>query len=231
MVSDRHHAARLKTPASHLVLAASVVLFWTGVVRAEALGGVGTAAQAKPAPKATPQAAKPAAKPASKPAAKPAAKPPAASTAKAAKPAAAKKAVAKAKPAKKPAAKPAPARPPVPAVTAGMRDPFKIPVITPGPALPDGSKGPGGVSRGLVISELRLEGIVRQDTTNQMIAVVAGAANRAYFLRENDAVYNGLVAKITLDPASVHFKENFLDPAGKMSSREVVKQMPASGEK
>ncbi len=53
-----------------------------------------------------------------------------------------------------------------------------------------------------------------------MIAVVDTNANRAYFLRENDAVYNGVVAKIT--PDSVTFRENTLDSAGKLSTRDVV---------
>ncbi len=89
---------------------------------------------------------------------------------------------------------------------------------------------PVGVGlRGLVISQLKLEGIVRLDTTNTMIAVVTNYTNRAYFLRENDAVYNGTVSKIT--PDSVYFKENFLDPFGRVSPREVVKKLgSASGE-
>src|SRR5712692_3046241 len=83
----------------------------------------------------------------------------------------------------------------------GQRDPFKLP---PPP-------GPGGeVSAGeelrsslppgaLVISQLRLEGVVRLDQSNTMIAVVTNYRNRAYFLRENDAVYNGVVSKIRPD--------------------------------
>ena len=53
-----------------------------------------------------------------------------------------------------------------------------------------------------------------------MIAVVDTNANRAYFLRENDAVYNGVVSKIT--PDSVTFRENTLDSAGKVATRDVV---------
>jgi hypothetical protein len=81
----------------------------------------------------------------------------------------------------------------------------------------------------LVISQLKLEGIVRLDTTNTMIAVVDTAANRAYFLRENDAVYNGVVSKIT--PDSVYFRENALDASGNVVTREVVKRLsPGPGE-
>jgi type II secretory pathway component PulC len=78
----------------------------------------------------------------------------------------------------------------------------------------------------LVISQLVLEGIVRQDTTNKMIAVVTNYTKRAYFLRENDALYNGVVSKIT--PDSVYFKENYLDPDGRVSAREVVKRLGAA---
>ncbi len=116
----------------------------------------------------------------------------------------------------------------------GRRDPFKIPVY--GPPAP-GQPGEGEMitgplppgKRGLLISQLKLQGIVRLDTTNQMIAVVTNFTRRAYFLRENDAVYNGLVSKIT--PDSVFFQENFLDSTGKVTTREVVKRLgPAPGE-
>ncbi len=56
-----------------------------------------------------------------------------------------------------------------------------------------------------------------------MIAVVDNVSNRAYFLRENDAVYNGIVTKIT--PDAVIFRENALDQSGKVVTREVVKRL------
>jgi type II secretory pathway component PulC len=107
----------------------------------------------------------------------------------------------------------------------GKRDPFKLPP----PPVPGGEEiqqisgplPPG--PRGLVISQLRVEGIVRLDTNNTMIAVVDNSRNRAYFLRENDAVYNGVVSKIT--PDSVIFRENALDRNGKVQVREVVKRL------
>jgi len=107
----------------------------------------------------------------------------------------------------------------------GKRDPFKLP---PPPA--PGREGmqqvigplPPG-PRGLVISQLQVEGIVRLDTNNTMIAVVDNNRNRAYFLRENDAVYNGVVSKIT--PDSVIFRENALDQNGRVQVREVVKRL------
>ena len=122
---------------------------------------------------------------------------------------------------KKTATSPTTQGPKLPPIT-GRRDPFKLP----GPPVAAGEVGeaplgnlPPG-TRGLVISRLRLEGIVRLDTTGTLIAVVDTNANRAYFLRENDAVYNGVVAKIT--PDSVTFRENTLDSAGKLSTRDVV---------
>jgi len=56
-----------------------------------------------------------------------------------------------------------------------------------------------------------------------MIAVVDDNRNRAYFLREKDAVYNGFVSKIT--PDSVIFTENMLDQEGRVKTREVVKRL------
>jgi hypothetical protein len=132
------------------------------------------------------------------------------------------KASTKAAPAEKKGATPGLQGPKTPPIL-GRRDPFKLP----GPPVlsaegsgdgPIGNLPPG--TRGLVISRLRLEGIVRLDTSSMMIAVVDTNANRAYFLRENDAVYNGVVAKIT--PDSVTFRENTLDSAGKVGSRDVV---------
>jgi type II secretory pathway component PulC len=92
---------------------------------------------------------------------------------------------------------------------------------------------PGGVlppgARGLLISQLKLEGVVREQTANKMIAVVTNETKRAYFLTENESVYNGVVSKIT--PDAVYFTENVLGPNGRVSTREVVKRLgPASGE-
>ena len=158
----------------------------------------------------------------------PAAKPKAA----AAKPAAKKKTVAK-----KASLKKTGGAPPVPKSTGekeivGKRDPFRIPPPPP-PGIPGMSEQalgplPPGI-RGLLINQLRLEGIVRLDTTNTMISVVDNNTNRAYFLRENDAVYDGVVSKIT--PDSVSFKQNYSEPGGPSGVREVVKRMsPGPGE-
>ncbi len=109
----------------------------------------------------------------------------------------------------------------------GKRDPFKLPP-PPGKGtaegIPDSALGalPPG-TRGLIVSQLRLEGVVRENTTNKMIAVVTNERRLAYFLHENEPVYNGVVSKIT--PDSVYFKENVLDPLGRVSTREVVKKL------
>ncbi len=122
-------------------------------------------------------------------------------------------------------------------VEPGRRDPFNIPKpekaggAVPGEGmdqvvgeLPKGKKG-------LVISQLTLEGIVDQKTANTMIAVIKSPVSRAaFFLRENDEVYNGVVSKITSD--SIYFTENARDLTGQMVSRQVIKKLGSGpGEK
>ena len=147
----------------------------------------------------------------------------------AAKPAAKKKAVAEAKPA------PAPAQGEVavqdaksgdpkdaksdskPINLTGRRDPFVSPVVA-------HSMTGSGCSTGkrcLAIDQIALKGVVRADTG--MIAVVVNAVNKAYFLRENDPVFNGYVVKITGD--SIIFKETIQDKLGKPFEREVTKKI------
>ncbi len=101
------------------------------------------------------------------------------------------------------------------------RDPFVNPVVAringgPNPACSAGK-------RCLVINEMVLRGIVKSQ--NGMIAVVENLARKAYFLRENDPVFDGYVVKITGD--TVIFKENVLDYVGRPSTREVVKRVNA----
>jgi len=62
---------------------------------------------------------------------------------------------------------------------------------------------------------------VKADTG--MIAVVVNTMNKAYFLRENDPVFNGYVVKITGD--SIIFKEQMTDKLGKPFMREVTKKI------
>jgi len=97
----------------------------------------------------------------------------------------------------------------------GRRDPFISPVVK------LGSVGSGCSSgkRCLAIDQIAVKGIVRSDVG--MIAVVVNAMNKAYFLRENDPVFNGYVVKITGD--SIVFKETFHDRLGKPLTRDVTK--------
>ena len=98
----------------------------------------------------------------------------------------------------------------------GRRDPFISPVV---------SRMTGsGCSTGkkcLEIEQIALRGVVRSD--GGMIAVVTNGLNKAYFLRENDPVFNGYVVKITGD--SVVFKETFQDKLGKPFTRDIVKKI------
>jgi hypothetical protein len=87
---------------------------------------------------------------------------------------------------------------------------------------PGGGVLPTG-KRGLLISHLVLQGVVREQTTNKMIAVVTNETKVARFLYENDSLYNGVVSKIT--PDAVYFKENVLDANGRVTTREVVKRL------
>ena len=169
------------------------------------------AAVSKPAAKAKPASVKAAAKPAAKAAApKPAAKP------------ASKPEVAKAKTAAKPAAAAAaaPAQGTSAQATSRRRDPFINPIT----AVREGlSTACQGGKRCLEVTEIILRGIVRAPTG--MIAVVENAAQRTYFLRENDPIYNGFVQKIT--PDTVVFKEHFIDNLGRDNQREIVKTVNA----
>ena len=66
-----------------------------------------------------------------------------------------------------------------------------------------------------------LRGIVRGPMG--IIAVVENAARKAYFLRENDPVFNGIVVKITGD--AVVFRETVMDRVGRTSQRDVIKRI------
>jgi Tfp pilus assembly protein PilP len=100
---------------------------------------------------------------------------------------------------------------------AGRRDPFISPVIS---RTMLGS-GCNTGKRCLAIDQINLQGIVKSDSG--MIAVVVNALNKAYFLHENDPVFNGYVVKITGD--SIIFKETIEDKMGKPLEREVTKRI------
>ena len=98
----------------------------------------------------------------------------------------------------------------------GKRDPFFSPVVQ--------QAGGSGCSTGkkcLEIGQINLRGVVKSD--NGFIAVVTNNMNKAYFLRENDPVFNGYVVKITGD--SVVFQETMQDKLGKPFTREIVKRI------
>ncbi|MCU1270674.1 MAG: hypothetical protein JWN74_1968 [Acidobacteriaceae bacterium] len=99
--------------------------------------------------------------------------------------------------------------------TAGRRDPFVSPVV----AMGVGGSGCSAGKRCLTIDQIALKGVVKSEAG--MIAVVVNAVDKAYFLRENDPVFNGYVVKITGD--SIIFKETFHDRLGKTLTRDVTK--------
>jgi hypothetical protein len=102
---------------------------------------------------------------------------------------------------------------------AGKRDPFLSPIIGHGP---EGEGAPCATGkRCLVIDQLKLQGVVK--TTNGWIAVIANPAQKVYYLRVNDALFDGYVSRIEGD--SVIFRQNVLDALGKQTQREVVKRV------
>ena len=103
---------------------------------------------------------------------------------------------------------------------AGRRDPFVNPIQSRsiGPA---GSCATG--KRCLDIEQVVLKGIVR--TRDGNMALVENASRRPYVLRENDALFNGTVEKITGD--TVLFRQNVQDFLGHTSTREVIKRVSA----
>ncbi len=97
----------------------------------------------------------------------------------------------------------------------GKRDPFFSPVV---------QQQGSGCSTGkkcLEINAINLRGVVKSD--NGFIAVVTNNIGKAYFLHENDPVFNGYVVKITGD--SIVFEETTQDKLGKTSTHEVVKRI------
>jgi Tfp pilus assembly protein PilP len=98
----------------------------------------------------------------------------------------------------------------------GRRDPFISPVVS--------HANGSGCSSGkkcLEIGTINLRGVVHAE--NGFIAVVSNGLNKAYFLRENDPVFNGYVVKITGD--SIVFQETLQDRLGKTFTREVIKKI------
>lgn len=99
----------------------------------------------------------------------------------------------------------------------GHRDPFVSPVMS---RAMTGSGCSSG-KRCLAIDQINLRGVVK--SADGMIAVVVNALDKAYFLHENDPVFNGYVVRITGD--SVVFQETVQDKFGKPFTREVTKKI------
>ena len=97
----------------------------------------------------------------------------------------------------------------------GKRDPFFSPVVQ------EHGSGCSTGKKCLEISNINLRGVVKSD--NGFIAVVTNNIGKAYFLRENDPVFNGYVVRITGD--SVVFEETVQDKLGKTTTHEVVKKI------
>jgi len=98
----------------------------------------------------------------------------------------------------------------------GKRDPFFSPVVQ--------QASGSGCSTGkkcLEIGQINVRGVVKSD--GGFIAVVTNSMNKAYFLHENDPVFNGYVMRITGD--SVVFQETVQDKLGKPFTREVTKRI------
>jgi hypothetical protein len=98
----------------------------------------------------------------------------------------------------------------------GRRDPFISPVVSHA-----GTSSCNSGKKCLEIGTLNLRGVVHGETG--FIAVVSNGLNKAYFLRENDPVFNGYVVKITGD--SIIFQETLQDRLGKSFTREVTKKI------
>lgn len=110
---------------------------------------------------------------------------------------------------------------------AGLRDPFRIPPPPPPPAPAaakaagryQGGPRPPGI-RGLYVEDLRLQGIVRQESTGVMIAMVTSDTHLAYFLREDEQLYDGVVTRIT--PGALYLRERLPGGGREVKWRDVV---------
>lgn len=105
----------------------------------------------------------------------------------------------------------------------GRRDPF-LSIISTSAAEPHSCTTGKGC---LDIPHLVVRGVARH--AGSMVALVESAQHRSYFLRVNDAVFNGEVVSITND--SVIFREKTIDRAGRAHTRDIVKRigtMPAA---
>src|SRR5215472_3812204 len=103
------------------------------------------------------------------------------------------------------------------------RDPFVNPIVQQrAGAASSCSTG----KRCLMIGQINLKGIII--SPEGMLAIIENAANRTYFLRVNDPLFDGMVESMTRD--SITFRENVSDSLGRpLGTREVVKKiLPAA---
>ncbi len=117
-----------------------------------------------------------------------------------------------------PAPEAAPAESGSKSASAAHRDPF-VSIIR-----ERGVAGPVCTAAGklcLVPDQLVLRGVVK--SPEGMIALVENAQRKAYFLRENDPVFNGEVVRITRD--TIVFRQKVTDRVGRVSTREVVRSL------
>jgi len=102
------------------------------------------------------------------------------------------------------------------------RDPFVNPIVQRAGATAACSTG----KRCLMVGQINLKGIII--SPEGMLAIIENGANRTYFLRVNDPLFDGMVERITRD--SITFRENVSDSLGRpLGTREVVKKiLPAA---
>ncbi|HUO59185.1 MAG TPA: hypothetical protein VMU24_00865 [Candidatus Acidoferrales bacterium] len=96
------------------------------------------------------------------------------------------------------------------------RDPFISPIVE------KLSKVPCTAGKKcLPVSEAVLKGVIH--TVQGDVAVVVNPENKAYFLRVNDPVFDGVVLSISQN--SIVFRESYSDALGRPLTREVVKKI------
>jgi len=113
--------------------------------------------------------------------------------------------------------------------TSHLRDPFRAPEEVKAAAAPADPRParprPPGV-RGLPVEQLRLQGVVREDLSHRMLALVAGQSNLSYFVHEGDELYDGQVIRIT--PDAIYIRRT--DSASARGPREIALRLgPGTG--
>jgi hypothetical protein len=104
------------------------------------------------------------------------------------------------------------------------RDPFLNPLLFRKPIVADEelSRGapPPGIA-GTYIAQAKLQGIVLRD--EERVAVVRGADNRAYFIREGDRLFDGYLKSIEIDFITL-IRETKMR-SGKTLTQDIVKRL------